>query len=163
MKPSRAMITGEISWAFVALCFAWSGSGLWPMQSTYLHDLLDQRAQDVWWTLFIGVPSLGLFVVSLREYVGSYDRRRAPRARAQRWPLEKLERSAHIRGWLCATLAFSWTYIAYMLLKLSARPSAILPVAVGGAVFAIWFLIENRRVQRECRKRADVHSAAAAH
>lgn len=163
MKPSRAMITGEISWAFVALCFAWSGSGLWPLETSYLYFMLHQQGLAYWWALIIGAPSCALFCVSLLEYVSTHDRRRDPlRLHESRWPPTRLERSARLRGRLCAALLLSWVYMAYFMVKLSARPSAILPVAIGGAVFALWFLIENRRVQRECKRRSHPGSAAAA-
>lgn len=150
MKPSRAMITGELSWAWVALSFAWSGSGLWPFESSYLHVTLDRRGQEWIWSLFVGVPAVALMIASAREWFSHCYFALAPTMRS--WSIFQLDKSASVRGWLCLALAFSWLYVLYVMLTSTGRPNAILPVALGGLVFMIMFWLENRRVQRDIRK-----------
>jgi hypothetical protein len=41
------------------------------------------------------------------------------------------------------------------------RPSALLPIAFGGVAFALWFWVENRRVQRECREQTSTFRASS--
>lgn len=159
MKPSRAMITGELSWAWIALGFAWSGSGLWPFGDSYLHMMLDKRDLDTLWVLAIGVPAALLMFASAREFIAY---RWPPENPMRRWTIIQLEWSAKLRGRLCFALAFSWAYVFYVLVNTSTRPSAILPVAVGGFLFMMLFWIENRRVQRDIRKQTSSFPAVGA-
>lgn len=158
MKPSRAMISGEISWAWVALAFAWSGSGLWPFAESYLHMVLDKRDLDEIWCAAIGIPSTLLMVASTREWIAHRWPSLDP---LKRWTIQQLDNSARLRGRMCLALLFSWVYVTYILLRTSSRPSAITPVAIGGALFMLWFWIENRRVQRDIRKQTAGFPSAA--
>jgi len=143
------MITGEISWAIVAIALAWSGAGIWPLHESYLHSVLDRRNYDSVWLAVIGAPAVLLIYFSIREYLAHSSPHPEP---GKRWFNEDYRRSALIRGRLCFALTFSWIYIVYMMTRFEGRPSAITPIAIGGAVMCLWFWVENRRVQRECRK-----------
>lgn len=170
MKPSRYMLTGEISWALIALAFAWSGMGGWPLAPSYLHRMLERQGNEVLWVLVIGIPALLLVFVSLREWIAH---QRAARDVRRRWSLVELDRSARIRGRLCLAMVASWAYMFKVMLAgalagmfpngqaaLDApRANAILPIALFGAVCMLWFYLENRRVQRDVRKATGVFPA----
>jgi hypothetical protein len=143
MKPSRAMITGEISWAFIALCFAWGGSGMWPFEASALHARLYDWDYNYLWTAVIGIPALGLMWISGTEYLSCQN---------SAWDFPRINDSAHKRGRLCFALAFVWAYIFYVLNKATTEPAVMSLIALGGAWFCLWFWAENRRVQREYRR-----------
>lgn len=144
------MITGELSWAWIALSFAWSGSGVWPFADSYLHAALDKRDLDWVWSVFVGAPAALLLIFSAREWLSHCSQRVGL---ARQWTIFQLERSAMVRGRLCLALVFSWLYVFYVIsTSPSSRPSAITPVAAGGAFFMLMFWLENRRVQRDIRK-----------
>ena len=156
LRPSRGMISGELSWAAIALVLAWSGSGLLGMDGSYLNQVMERSSRfgPLLWTVLVGAPALALMTVSLREYL---------LAGREAWPLEQLEQSAAVRAWLSAALAFSWLYMLHVLTTISARPSALRGLAIAGLVFCAWFVWENRRVQRECRQgRARAEAATVA-
>lgn len=158
MKPSRAMITGEISWAWVAIAFAYVGAGLPPFDESYLHLALDKRGIDWLWALAAGAPGLVLLYFSTREYLVY---RFPPTDPMLRWTMVEIDHSARVRGRASIALVFSWSYITYASLTTSSRPSVVLPVAIGGAFFSLWFWVENRRVQRDIRKETTSIPAAA--
>lgn len=161
MKPSRYMLTGEISWALVALSFAWSGVGGWPLAPSYLHRMLERQGESVLWALVIGIPALVLIVVSAREWF------------SRGWTMLKVERSCRLRGRLCLVMLVSWLYMFKVMLDgalasmfpngvqaLDApRANAMLPLALFGALCMLWFWSENRRVQRDVRKATGVFPA----
>lgn len=159
MKPSRMMITGEISWAWVALAFAWSGSGIWPFDESYLNRILGRQEIDDLWAALVGVPALVLLYFSIREWV--VHRWQSPDPR-KRWTMIQLDRSTRMRGRMCLALLFSWAYVIYVLVNTQAKPSALILVALGGAFFQGWFWLENRRVQRDIRKQTVSFPAAPA-
>jgi hypothetical protein len=142
LRPSRAMISGELSWAFVAICFAWAGSSLPPFGDGYINRVLERHELDEIWPYVTSIPAIVLLMASLAEL--KWDWRR-------RWTPEFLERSAAVRSWANAGLLFSWAYILMMLLKIGFS-GVLLMVAVGGVAFSGWFVWENRRVQRDYRK-----------
>ena len=170
MKPSRYMLTGEISWALVALSFAWSGMGGWPMAPSYLSRMLERRgggmfvSEQVLWTVVIGVPALVLLFMSLREWWAH---------KRHIWTMAQIEQSSRIRGRMCLVMFVSWLYMFKVMLAgavasmfpngvqmLDApRANAMLPIALFGAVCMLWFWLENRRVQRDVRKATGVFPA----
>src|SRR4051812_35326034 len=147
MKPSRGMITGELSWAWVALACAWNGSGLWPFEGSYLYTILARRNMDELWCIAVGVPALALMFVSGREWIVH-----CFTDTFERWNVFQLEQSVRMRAWLCLALAFSWIYVVYVMALVQSRPGQITPVAGGGAIFMLAFWLENRRVQRAVKK-----------
>lgn len=153
MKPSRAMITGELSWAFVALCYAWAGSGWWPAHERgALYSLLLQRGESpALWSLLLGVPAIALIVLDLREWschkYTHYDPRRPV-------VIGWLEASAVWRGRFCLALIFGWFYMVKAIVVGLAALNAALFISIGGCFFAGWFYVENRRVRRQIRKLA---------
>lgn len=144
-RPSRAMISGEMSWAAIALVLAWSGSGLGGMAGSYLNHVLAQKhwLEPFLWAAVIGVPAAALLVVSAWEYALS---------KRHAWALDRVELWARLRGGLDVALAFSWLYMVHVLETMSARPSALRGFGMLGIAFCAWFVIENRRVRRHCRK-----------
>lgn len=154
MKPSRAMLTGELSWAFVAVCVAWAGSGLWPMEGTHLHSILYTWKYDYLWTGLIGIPALALLWVSAKEHFLCHNQ-------PNFWDLGKINASASLRGRLCLMLAFTWAYILYVMVNVVAEYSTLTLVSLGGVVFCLWFWTENRRVQRDFRKHSAIPASSA--
>lgn len=148
MRPSRAMITGELSWAWFALTFAWAGSGLWPFHGSYLHRVLDNADMDVVWSFLIGLPAGALMFFSAREWLAHCRQRTSGRPQ---WTMVQLDHSVRLRGWLCFALAFSWLYVIYIMLLTSPR-SPLTMIAAGGVFFMLMFWVENRRVQRDIKK-----------
>lgn len=148
MKPSRAMIPAEVSWAYIALVFAWSGSGLWPFESSYLHKVLARDDGDTLWTVVIGLPAILLMIASLREYIAH----RWPKWGRRNWSMIDMDISARIRGRLCFALAFSWAYVVYAVLMHVAGGLTVLSLALGGFAFMLFSWVENRRVQRDIKK-----------
>lgn len=156
MKPSRAMIPGEISWAFIALAFAWAGSGAWPLEPGPLYRMVAKHAHPWIWGALLGAPALVLMWVSAREW-RAYCCRRVPRC----WSLHELEASARRRGRLCLALLAGWLYMLKIAGGAIHGTSATAAVAAGGIAFMLWFYVENRRVQREIRVQngSGVHAA----
>jgi hypothetical protein len=169
------MLTGEIGWAFVALSFAWSGMGGWPLEPSYLHRALERTGETVLWGVAIGIPALVLLVASLREYWAiAYPPADPWRARARRWSILQIDRSARIRGRMCLVLAGSWAYMFKVMLELSVlqetangvfegvRANAIIPISLFGCLCMFWSYLENRRVQRDVRKATGMFPAPPA-
>jgi hypothetical protein len=157
MKPSRAMIPGEISWAFIALLYV--ASALWP--DSVLHDRLVSMGMVslMLWTTLLGVPSIWLMFVSSREWVAHCQ---ACKGNAQRWTIFETDRSAMLRGRLCLALLLGWAYMLHVILSGDVFKGAIISTGIsgGGCVFMLWFYKENRRVRREIRNGTAVTSAA---
>lgn len=168
MKPSHRMLTGEIFGSFVALSFAWSGMGGWPLEPSYLHRALERHDVTWLWSTVIGIPALVLLAVSLREYFAFTH---PPVDPARRWSIWQIERSARIRAWMCLAMSASWAYMFKVMVELSVlretangvfegvRANAILPIALFGCLCMFWFWLENRRVQRDVRKHTAVFPA----
>lgn len=139
MKPSRGMISGELSWAFVALCV-----GLQPYTSSWLYSrLLETRSPPELWSALLIVPALGLIVIGIVEL-----------AKHGSWSCVEVARSARWRGRLCLTSTLGWLYMVKVLAvdlnRVSVSTSMLF--ALGGVVFMSWFYKENRRARREIRK-----------
>ena len=168
MKPSHRMLTGEIGWALVALSFAWSGMGGWPLEPSYLHRALDRQGETWLWSLVIGIPALVLFVVSMREY---WAIAHPPADPAKRWSIFQIDRSVRIRACMCLVTSASWAYMFKVMLELSVlrdtanhvfegvRANAIMPIALFGCLCMFWSWLENRRVQRDVRNKTGVFPA----
>ena len=154
MKPSRAMIPAEISWAYIALAFAWSGAGFWPFSDSYLNRILEKHEWEWLWLVYMGIPALALMIVSGREHFAH------KRGRCN--TLIDMDASARLRGRLSLALCFSWIYAEYVLVVVQKRPSALLLIAAGGAFFMFYAWVENRRVQRDVRKQTGTYAAPAA-
>lgn len=157
MRPSRMWLVAEIYGALIAIAFAWVGSGFWPFQNAYLFNALDRADLDNIWTISIGVPALFLLVASSREFIAH--RWPSPNPMS-RWNLVTLDESARYRGWAAFGLMFSWIYMFYAIAKISNRPSAVMPLALLGAIFMGLSWLENRRVQRDCKKQTGAYPAA---
>lgn len=140
--------------AFVALCYAWSGLGWWPLSESYLHLTLTKNSYNLWWAGLVGVPAAMLLYLSGREWAAQFLKRR--------WDLLEIEHSATRRSWMCLVLAWSWGYIVYVLLHLGGRPNALLLIALGSVVFSLWFFAENRRVKREFKEQATIFPRSTA-
>lgn len=168
MKPSHRMLTGEISWALVALSFVWSGMGGWPLEASYLHRALDRLGETALWSAVLGVPAAVLFFASTREHFAFTHPPADPR---KRWSLADLDRSARVRSVCSGLMCLSWLYIFKVVVELSVlratpngvfeglRANAIMPIALAGAVCTFWFWWENRRVRRDVRKATGVFPA----
>lgn len=148
MKPSRAMIPGELFAAYVALAYAWAGAGGWPMTPGPIAHLVAAHANPVLWLALLGAPALLLIGVSGGEW---FAHRRACADCTLRWSFDELARSALVRGRLCLALICGWLYLAKLTLQIPSGASAASLVAAGGVAFCVWFYVENRRVQREIR------------
>ena len=165
MKPSRHMLTGEISWAMIAICYAWSGMGGWPLAPSYLYRMLERQGEQWIWTLVIGIPALVLLVVSSREWFANL--------RRTQWDMFRIERSSRLRGRLCLVMLVSWLYMFMVMLRSAfdsmfpngaqaldaPRANAMLPLALFGVICMFWFWWENKRVQRDVRKATGVFPA----
>jgi hypothetical protein len=148
MSPSRAMISGELSWSFVAVCFAIAGSGIPRLGVGSLHQALKEHASPLLWAVLLGAPAACLFAVSLREWCAHSN---ACRRSLQRWSPFQLDRSAMWRSWCCLASIFGWLYIFKVLVSDLHRASVLAVIALGACIFMGWFYKENRRVRREIR------------
>lgn len=166
MKPSRAMISGELFVAYVALCYAWAGSGAWP-----LHAVPAASAHPMLLALLLGIPALALMAIAATEWVAhDVDQ---PDSWLERLALRFWRgdlQSADLRGKLCLTLLAGWLYMAKLTLSSSPGANASSLIAIGGVAFCLAFYLENRRVQREIRSQIaaafdldDVDDAHPAH
>lgn len=143
------MLSGEISWSFFALAFAWSGAGGWPFPPSALYFILEQSGHQYCWSFMTGGPAALLMVTSLREWIAHERGERED-------TFDRSDRCARVRGRLCLLGMFSWLYILYVLAPISGGANAITMVALGGVVFMWWFYKENRRVRREIRNQRRV-------
>lgn len=146
--PSRGMISGEISWAFFAVCFAYAGSGIPPFHDGPLYLALSARAEPLLWSLLLALPSITLFALDARELVAH---RRCISDCAHCWTCDELARSAMLRGRLCLALLLGWGYMLHVMAH-ATKFSVLALIAAGGCVFMWWFYKENRRVRREIHK-----------
>jgi hypothetical protein len=152
VRPSRAMISGEFSWAFVALVYAWAGAGAWPFEPGVFYHALQATDHPTVWPIVIAPPALALMIVSGNEWLshlGTY------RRMGRGWTLAELDQSVKFRGWCCLLLIMAWLYMLYVLLPAFGPQvegaKTLIALAIGGIVFTGWFYIENRRVRREIR------------
>ena len=153
MKPSRAMIMAEISWAYVALCFAWAGAGIWPFDDAYLNRVLERHDWEVLFAVFMGVPAVALMIAAAKEHF--------LHKRGLCNTMIAMDASARLRGRLALILAFSWLYAEYVLVVVQRRPSALMLIAAGGFFFMTYAWVENRRVQRDVRKQTGTFAASS--
>ena len=154
MKPSRRMIPGEISWAYIALCFAWAGAGFWPFDDAYLNRVLEKNHWEWLWLVFMGLPAAALMFVSGREHILSTHGRCNS--------MIEIDICAKWRARFTLILAGSWLYAVYVLILIQKRPSALMMVALGGLFFMLWAWGENKRVRRDVKKQTGSFSAPAA-
>jgi hypothetical protein len=142
MKPSRAMIPGEILCALFALSLAWSGGLSWPFDHGPLYRILAKGDQNVIWLLLMGTPSSALVVLSVREWIYG-----------QKWNGRTVSISCYWRGKTVALMGISWLYAVYLIGQLTVGISGLLVQSVCAAVFCGWSYVENRRVRREIHKK----------
>ena len=143
------MITGEMSWAFVALCFAVAGSGVAPFGDGPMYQALAKKASPLLWCVLIGGPAIALMFTSAAEWCAHNN---GCRGLVARWSIFQIERSAIWRGRFCLALLCGWGYMLKVLIVDLARPSVMQPIAAGAILFMWWFYKENRRVRREIRR-----------
>jgi hypothetical protein len=145
MKPSRAMISGEITTSLFALGYAWSGGLSWPFEHGPLFNLIAHRegwVGNLTWLFLLGAPALGLILVDSIEWFCS-----------SCWTMAKMDQSATLRARLVATQFFSWLYMLHLLMLVHnmSRIPVLAAHAVVGAIMCFWAYWENRRVRREIR------------
>ena len=148
------MIPAEISWAYIAFCFAWAGGGFWPFDDAYLNRVLERKGWEFLWLFSMGIPALSLMIVSARELY-LYRKGRCN-------SLLAIDLFAKWRSRLSVVLLFSWLYAVFTLHAVQKHPSALKMVAYGGVCFMFWAWLENKRVRRDVRKQTGTFAAPAA-
>lgn len=159
MKPSRAMIPGELSWAFLSLCYALAGSGIPPFGAGSLYYALNEHASPELWALLLAVPALVLIWAASREWFAHH--RCCSGDEGACWLPSQLYHSAKIRGWCCLWSIPGYGYMLKVLVHDLQRASVLAVIAAGGCVFMWWFYVENRRVRREVRKHGGLDRVSA--
>lgn len=134
MKPSRAMIPGEILCSAIGLIMAWFGG----MHDGWLHAVLAARGEQWLWMALLGSSSLASMVLCLREYT-----------RWKTWGWVRLEQTARWRGRAVLWQGLCWLHAVYF----GYDYGAPLIGSIGSACFAfcVWAYLENRRTCREIR------------
>lgn len=134
MKPSRAMIPGEIHCSLIGCVLAWFG-GLRP---GWLHVVLLSRDEALIWMVLLGVPSLVTLMLGLRELL-----------LWPAWGLIKREATARWRGRAILVQGLCWIYAVYFGFDYGAE--LIGCIGLTCFAFCAWSYIENRRACREIR------------
>lgn len=134
MKPSRAMIPGEILCSLVGIVLAYFGG----IYDGWLHDVLNRREGAGAWLVMLGIPALAALYLGVREiwywrHWGSIRQEQSARWRA---------RAVLIQG-LCQLYAVYFCFVEGIDLIGS------LGVVLFG--FCAWSYLENRRTCREIR------------
>ena len=140
MKPSRAMIPGEILCAAYGVAMAYFGG----LHHGWLHRTLVERGESVAWLLLLGIPAAALLVVAVREWT------------APSIGLVRREKFAKWRGKLVGVQGLCWLYAVYF--GITQGSSFIGTLGVIGFLFCTWSYWENRRSGREIR-----HSSGVLH
>lgn len=132
MKPSRAMIPGEILCAALGLVLAYFGAAY----DGWLHKVLSERGEEYWWMVLLGGPALIMLVLSTWEwFAGS-----TSNAKFAKW-----------RGRMVAGQGLCWLYAVYF--GFDGRAELIGSIGAVGFGFCLWSYWENRRVTRETVRR----------
>ena len=134
MKPSRAMIPGEILCAVFGIVFAWFG---WA-QMGWLKTVLESRGESVIWMALLGIPAMVTLIFDVREWM-----------LWRRWNLIKREQTARWRGRAVAAQGLCWLYAVYVGYDYGAQLVGTLGIVCFG--FCVWAYVENRRTCREIR------------
>ena len=134
MKPSRAMIPGEILASAIGLVLAIFGG----MVPGWLHAVLTARGEDLVWMILLGSSATASLVLGVREYL--YWRR---------WNLIERERTARLRGRAVLWQGLCWMHAIYFGFDYGAP--LIGSIGVVCFAFCVWAYLENRRTCREIR------------
>lgn len=134
MKPSSAMIPGEILCSLIGLVLAYFGG----VHDGWLQRELAQRHGEMVWLLALGAPALVALAGGLREWFGS-----------RGWNL--FQREANVRWRARAMLAqgLCWLYAVYF--GFDGGPPLIGSIGTVCLSFCAWAYHENRRACREIR------------
>lgn len=134
MKPSRAMIPGEILCSLHGALLAWFGG----VQPGWLHTVLEARGDAVAWLFMLGVPSWVQLFLAVREWIFW-----------RRWGVIAVERSARWRARAIMGQGLCWLYAIYFGFHAGAFLIGWLGLIAFG--FCCWSYLENRRSCREIR------------
>lgn len=134
MKPSRAMIPGEILCSLLGCVLAYFGG----FHDGWLHSTLDAKNEAALWLMLLGGPAIISFIACVREW---FD-----------WPVWNLlqrEASVHWRARAILIQGLCWLYAVYV----SFGHEALLLGWISLICFAFctWAYHENRRTSREIR------------
>lgn len=132
MKPSRAMIPGEILCSLLGCVLAWFGG----IESGWLHSVLASRNESVLWLGMLGIPSLVSLVFGIRELFSW-----------PRWGLIKREATAKWRGRAVMGQGLCWLYAIYFGFDHGALLIGWIGIVCFG--YCVWSYVENRRTCRE--------------
>lgn len=134
MKPSRAMIPGEILVSLQGLVLSYFG-GVYP---GWLNTVLISRHEDLWWLFLLGLPALLSLMVCAREM-----------AQWRNFTLFQRENTAKWRGRAVLVQGLCFLYAVYF----GFDHGAPLIGCIGFICFAycVWAYLENRRTCREIR------------
>lgn len=134
MKPSRAMIPGEILCSVIGLELAYFGG----IYTGWLHSVLAQRGGNFVWFVTLGVPAAMSLFLGVREMVFWQHWNFPHRMATARWRA----RSILLQG-LC------WLYAVYFCFGEGIMLIGWLGVSC--FAFCVWSYLENRRTCREIR------------
>lgn len=132
MKPSRAMIPGEILCSLLGCVLAWFGG----IESGWLHSVLAARNESLIWLVLLGVPCLVSLVLGIRELLNW-----------PTWGLVKREATARWRGRAVLWQGLCWFYAIYF----GFDHGALMIGWIGIVCFSycVWSYLQNRRACRE--------------
>jgi len=145
------MIPGELTWSVIAIAYAWSGGGAWPLLPGPMYYLVMHHFHPLLWVLFLGVPAVCLMVMSLREWMAHKN--------GEHWSWRQLHDSAKWRGRFSVALIAGWLAVVKVSVSGMSGANATLVIAAAGVPFMLWFYGENRRVQRESRNKQETSGA----
>ena len=134
MKPSRAMIPGELLCSLLGCLLAWFGG----VQTGWLNSVLASRNENVLWLLLLGVPALVSMTFGLREML-----------HWPKWNLAKREFTARWRGRAVLAQGVCWFYAIYFGFDHGAE--LIGWIGIICFAYCVWAYLENRRTCREIR------------
>ena len=134
MKPSRAMIPGEILVSAIGLVLAVFG-GLVP---GWLNAVLMARGEAWVWMLLLGSASTACIGLGIREHL-----------EWKSWGLVERERTARLRGRAVLWQGLCWMHAIYFGFDYGAP--LIGSIGVVCFSYCVWAYLENRRTCREIR------------
>lgn len=134
MKPSNAMIPGEILCSLIGLVLAYFGG----IQEGWLNNELVKRHGDTVWLVCLGLPALLTFAGAMRGWL-----------LAGVWRTEDVNRNARWRARTVLLQGLCWLYAVYF--GFDGGPPLIGSVGAVCFVFCAWSYHENRRTCREIR------------
>lgn len=141
MKPSRAMIPGEILASSLGMVLAAFGGAI----PGWLHTVLASRGEDLVWMLLLGTSAMASLVLGVREFLYW-----------KKWNLIERERTARLRSRAVLWQGLCWMHAVYFGFDYGAPLMGSIGVVC--FCFCVWAYLENRRTCREIR-----YATAAAH